>query len=61
MRGRAPVTPIKRICTDKIQRTTNQGAVIDGHHQQYAVGHGAMNNVKKVPGQIGTAPFAVDR
>src|SRR5690606_22566175 len=54
----APITAVKRIRPDQIQRTGNRDAVTLGQNQQAIVAHGVMQDVEKRPGQIRPPPFA---
>ena len=55
-----PVAAKQRICADKIQRPADNRAIQFTHDQQHLVGHGGMQIVKHLAGQIGPAPFAID-
>ena len=55
-----PIAAIKRIITNEIKCAADNVAVIFGHHQKHAVGHGFAKLGKHLMCQIGTAPFPVD-
>ena len=56
--GAAPIAAKKRVLADKIQSPRDITPVAFGQHQQHIVAQMRMGLLKKLPREIGCAPFA---